>query len=516
MNHPGVGPPHGKCLTSYSVLGTAFFNQGCVELGLPLEVHPLIVSGPTSNRVDLVFFSDGYVESELPKFLQDSMRLAKDISSNQTFNTVKPLLNFWAAFSPSKESGIGVGGKPKDTVFGLYRDGTELRGVYYSKPEIASAFCSDLGDQCDYPILLGNDPYYGGLGGEFTVITSSLDNGPLVLRHELGHSIIDVGEEYDGGFAYFGVNAAHNLSQPLPWAHWLTTSPADSGSPRVERSVMPMQAYPWTLLERSKPWQINFTSAGTYSRHLVRFSLSGLPSKSDLAIELDGVVLDWTPRPDIGLDRWHYDIQRHSALNPGVHQLRFSLLNGERQGIAQLCSVEILEFGDESEFVTIPGYYGIFPTYSETNLTTYRPTNEDCLMRAVTMPNLCKVCLEGLWLSLLRRVDFIDDLEENCQLRVLENGSKKAWVKTVEAVLVPLAHLRQALPNKESYTLTWYKDGRILDKFTNRTVLELDDDELAGSFFLQVKFSTDEVRLDRDGLLERRRHFQPAACTGSY
>lgn len=26
-----------------------------------------------------------------------------------------------------------------------------------------------------------------------------LDTGPLVLRHELGHSIIDVGEEYDGG-----------------------------------------------------------------------------------------------------------------------------------------------------------------------------------------------------------------------------------------------------------------------------------------------------------------------------
>ena len=87
----------------------------------PLDLYPLIISGPAQNRVDLAFFADGCeyyfsdsdystlvnpeidIESERSKFLQDAMRLAKDISGNQTFNTVKPLLNFWAAFSPSKE-----------------------------------------------------------------------------------------------------------------------------------------------------------------------------------------------------------------------------------------------------------------------------------------------------------------------------------------------------------------------------------------------------------------------------
>lgn len=53
------------------------------------------------------------------------------------------------------------------TVYGLYRDGTELRGVYYQKPEVARAACQST-DACDYPILLGNDPFYGGLGGTFT------------------------------------------------------------------------------------------------------------------------------------------------------------------------------------------------------------------------------------------------------------------------------------------------------------------------------------------------------------
>jgi hypothetical protein len=115
-------------------------------------MQSLIISGPSSNRVDLVFFSDGckspnrfiifvwyQIEgntdtvAEREKFLVDAARLAEDISGNQTFSTVKPLLNFWAAFSPSREvclqidcfsdydayllssqSGIGKGGVPKE------------------------------------------------------------------------------------------------------------------------------------------------------------------------------------------------------------------------------------------------------------------------------------------------------------------------------------------------------------------------------------------------------------------
>jgi hypothetical protein len=68
---------------------------------------------------------------EREKFVSDALRIAEDVSKNQTFNTVQPLLNFWAAFSPSKkcvivgffealilnsmrQSGIGVGGLLKE------------------------------------------------------------------------------------------------------------------------------------------------------------------------------------------------------------------------------------------------------------------------------------------------------------------------------------------------------------------------------------------------------------------
>jgi hypothetical protein len=53
-----------------------------------------------------------------------------------------------------------------------------------------------------------------------SIVTASPHNGPLILRHELGHTIIDVGEEYDGGFNYSGVNTATDLS--VPWTQWQT------------------------------------------------------------------------------------------------------------------------------------------------------------------------------------------------------------------------------------------------------------------------------------------------------
>jgi len=43
------------------------------------------------------------IESERSKFFDDATRLVEEISQNQTFYTVKPLLNFWAAFTPSAE-----------------------------------------------------------------------------------------------------------------------------------------------------------------------------------------------------------------------------------------------------------------------------------------------------------------------------------------------------------------------------------------------------------------------------
>ncbi|KZT34453.1 hypothetical protein SISSUDRAFT_1115124 [Sistotremastrum suecicum HHB10207 ss-3] len=479
-------------------------------LPISLEVVPLLVSGPSSNRVDLVFFGDGYTESQRALFLADSKRLAGDIAQNQTMSSVRPLLNFWAAFSPSQESGVGVGGNPKNTTFGLYRDGTELRAVYCSKKKLARAACRSLGDACDYPILLGNDPLYGGLGGEFTISTSSIENGPLVLRHELGHSILRVGEEYDGGFAYYGYNAEPDLSAPPKWSHWLTDELQLGETPRAERSVMSIQAYPWTLLQKNSPYFASFESSGRYARHLLRFSISGVPHQEGLTVEFDGEDIGWQPKKGIGYDRWHYDFLRNHSLSGGNHTLSFNLSDSGDESVAQLCSFEVIEYGTEKEFNSTLGHVGAYPTFSLKNETSFRPTNDGCLMRSVTLPNFCSPCLEGLWLSLLRRVDLIDEVTLKC----VPSKHSESSLLEIALDLLPLAHLREDAHESlkysaEAYVIHWELNGIRQEGWDNSTVIQIPENAMKGvgefeegSVGVHVQFLTLEVRRDVKQLLQ--------------
>jgi hypothetical protein len=188
----------------------------------------------------------------------------------------------------------------------------------------------------------------------------------VVLRHELGHSIIDVGEEYDGiGIdGFFGINAARSASN-ITWKHWLTTTKHNNDvhdhplsknsaakSPRVERSAMPLQEYAWTILNTTSAWTHPFHSQGNFSRYLVKFSLAGIPSGRDMSVQLDGHDLGWVPRADIGVDRWHYNIYVNHSLSKGEHEVKFQLKNAELEQ-PQLCSVEVLEYGSEKEYVLL-------------------------------------------------------------------------------------------------------------------------------------------------------------------
>ncbi|KAI1384424.1 IgA peptidase M64-domain-containing protein [Hypoxylon trugodes] len=458
----------------------------------PLEIQPLIVNGPSSNRVDLIFFGDGYTEDEKDKFFADALSIAKNLTDGQTFFDVLPVLNFWAGFSPSAESGVGTGGKPLDTVYGLYRDGTELRGVYYDKPEVARAACQST-DACDYPILLGNDPLYGGLGGTFTVVTASPINGPAIVRHELGHSIIGVGEEYDGGQAYEGVNAAKTVNS-VPWTQWYTNA---SSEPKIQRSNMPIQAYPWTLLNTTKSWSQGFTSAGSYSSHLLQVSVSGMTASEDIRVDIDGDDAGWKINPEVGVDRYIYNIPLDGALAPGAHNVSVSLLNKDIEGTAQLCSLEVLEYGGEFEFDL--EYYGLYPTFSDTNKTTYRPTNDLCLMRNTYSANFCSACMEGLWLSLLGKLSLVDNVTQVAQ----PDGSTNATLN-----LLPLAELRQVPnPHQEAYSILWYgaDENTPLGEYTNSSSALIESG--VAEFGVEVRFWTEQIKVDKAGVLVKKERF---------
>ncbi|KAG8959269.1 hypothetical protein FRC03_008224 [Tulasnella sp. 419] len=191
-------------------------------------------------------------------------------------------------------------------------------------------------------------------------------------------------------------------------------------------------------------------------------------------------------------------------------------------------------------------------------------------MRRVTETNFCPVCVEGLWLRLLERVDLIDSLSSKCsnQDQSLSEGGNALSARAehrlgssknlqaplvgntdepkcvdIQVNLVPLAQFRQqsstflthdteheqildGMPalgditaqgevaaagrvgHEEVYIVEWRKDGDVMEKYTNSTSIQICTNKPGLSYFeVMVKFVTDEVRMDEGDLLVSRRRF---------
>ncbi|KAI8925350.1 IgA peptidase M64-domain-containing protein [Entophlyctis helioformis] len=463
------------------------------------KVFKIIENGPSANRIDVVFMGDGYTAAEADRFEQDIRRLVDDMWSGETFASVIPLFNIWAIFRPSVDSGIGTGGRPKNTAFGLYRDGTELRGIYTSKADAARRACRQLGKYaCDYPSLIGNDEYYGGLGGEFVIATRSETSGTVVLRHEMGHNFVSVGEEYDGGQVYSGCNAAASLRN-VPWKAWLT----DPAHVREERSVNRVEDYAWYDLAKG-PYEVKFDSDGKFSRWLLKISSSGVEVDGSLQVFLDGKPLAWntTGTLDRTFFEWKSDTE---GFTKGKHSLVFKQgfppTAGGKAPIRQLCSITLHEFGDESQFKMDNTVVGMYPTWSLYGTKTYRPTNEGCLMRNMSSHSFCPVCKEGLWENLMTRISLIDDLVETCDTEKSELH--------LRLVPLPLAQFRApgvAKVDGEKYHVVWRRDGRVLDEFKDafEIVVPLGKRRRGQVYTVELVLETPQVRNDRNGVLRSK------------
>ncbi|WVR06226.1 hypothetical protein IAU60_003256 [Kwoniella sp. DSM 27419] len=387
--------------------------DAALELG-PMTIYPLHVSGRREDRVNLMFFADGYTPEEEDQFVSDAQRLSDDIvSGSGAMSHVADLMNVWAAYVPSNISGIGTHDTPlPGAAFGLYRPGDELRAVFVDQPKRARAACGSVRKGqgpagCDQPILLGNDPLYGGLGGEFTIITASELNGPLVLRHELGHSLIPVGEEYEGGYAYFGANseAVEHVAN-LTWREFLT----DPDGVRVEDVKVPLQVW-FDLDQADYAITFNDSTAGEdstpYPTALVRLSLSSIPYPSHVDVRINDQPLNLTSQFPLSwagsLDRRWVEVPLPMGLNPGSNHIQVGLTEKGRlaragQGGKMLTSLEVIEYG--VTFNHEEGFVGAFPTYALDGSVTLRPTNEGCLMRKVNHPHFCAVCAHALRINL--------------------------------------------------------------------------------------------------------------------
>ncbi|KAJ0393127.1 hypothetical protein P43SY_003672 [Pythium insidiosum] len=462
------------------------------------ETRKLVDSGAPSNRIDVVFMGDGYTTSEKDKFFGDIQRLTNDMFTGDTFTQYLPLFNIWAAFVPSVDSGIGVGGRPKNTAFQLYRDGTELRAVYTANPQAARDLCDSVGaDACDFPSLIGNDDFYGGLGGEFVISTRSKTTGTVVLRHEMGHNFGRVGEEYDGGQVYRGANSASSLAS-VTWKHWLT----DPSRLVEEKMAQLYQKHIWYDLKQGA-YTISFTSTGTFKRWLIQFSVSGTDTDDSLTVTLDGKPLAWKSNgvKDRSFYQW---TSASSGFSKGTHKLVIKAGGSfDSPIIKQLCNAVVYEYMDESQFkMDDPTAIGMYPTFDINKRKTLRPDNERCLMRNMTSTAFCSVCQENMWHQFMARIEFIDDVVvsgRNVSLKLIPLGQLR---RSDDPFLVANARLAAA----ERYSIVWLRDGQELVAWRDKTTADLSA-ERPGRYSVRVTFTTPSVRRDPNKYMQSERTF---------
>jgi hypothetical protein len=223
---------------------------------LPLpepKVHPIQVTGPPSERLNLVVMGDGYQWDQQSLFFEDVDRNLAVLWSTEPFRTYRNYINVYAVEIASIDYGVrrdpdgrcrhpdgtirdtGVREGPidaKNTALRLwYSDGLTnplARGTTYGP---APLNCEDYGeyypdgvdpcetgDEAHDRILedfvqpeLGIEPTpangvqtlaifntftYGGIGGTQATTSGGSPQGPLISMHELGHSLGTMSDEY--------------------------------------------------------------------------------------------------------------------------------------------------------------------------------------------------------------------------------------------------------------------------------------------------------------------------------
>lgn len=426
------------------------------------EFRTIIEQGPAENRICLTFVGDGYTESEKEKFYTDVAALVDDLFNGQTFQSYKSLFNVYAVFVASNESGISDV-ESKNTAFGLYRNPPGSKRAIMPGNTFALDQAIAIAPKTDYPIVIANDDFYGGLGGRYAITTSSRESGKIVLRHELGHNFGGVGEEYDGGYVYQGANSSR--STDISWRQWLK----DAQAKIINDMRFLGGAYVWQNLAQKSVVQ-NFTFPAPNEKGSfwfeVQVSSVGWQSLEDVEILLDGRKLEILGRGTS--DRSFFNTKRVQDLTPGKHQLEIREVSHDGDNI--LAFANLYAFEGDYDF---NGGIGAFKTYDDGQRITYRPTHDKCIMRDMLSDFFCPVDQENMWLEFLSRIQLIDGIEIN---------SEYVQLKTV------------AMPN---LTTNWYKieNNQEIELAQFQNKFKLNKAELAlGRYIVKVKFLTTEVR----------------------
>lgn len=213
-------------------------------------VTPVEVNGPSKNRLDIVFLGDGYAADDQALFAENVADSWALLSAREPFSRYRTSFNVWRVDIVSLSSGVSGDPTPdvqRDTPLGATYWCGGVERVLCVDVDAARAYAA-LARDADQIAVIANSTKYGGAGYTEADLATFAGNNELageILPHELGHSLGDLGDEYDylefpeDGSTYEGAerpeanlsiyDAAEMTEQATKWAGWLGTESPDGG-----------------------------------------------------------------------------------------------------------------------------------------------------------------------------------------------------------------------------------------------------------------------------------------------
>ncbi len=226
-----------------AVLAAAVAAAAPVALAQTADTSPTFSTfsetGPSSNRVDIVFIGDGYTASEGAAYdghVSETVDYMFNNRLNDPFMRYANFFNVHQVRVESKQSGAddpnadeGNGIFVDTALNASYNTGGTDRCLYFDTGEANAATNAALsGTGIDVDMRLGvvNSVKYGGCGGQWGVWAGGNAAGKDIAIHELGHSFGRLQDEYTyggpdeytGGERGFFVNVS--TTPEIKWGEW--------------------------------------------------------------------------------------------------------------------------------------------------------------------------------------------------------------------------------------------------------------------------------------------------------
>ncbi|NHC15854.1 M64 family metallopeptidase [Motilibacter deserti] len=244
--------------TMIAGLATAVVNvPGAALAADEVKVVPIQITGPASERMNLIILGDGYQADEMDKFRADVDRNQNVQWATEPFRSYRNYFNVYRVEIPSKDSGVrcdpddrdNPNNNAKDTALRLwYSDGCTnplSRGTtygpaplgspagtmngnqartYYLDTYVAPVLGIPAGSQNVQTLAVFNSYTYGGIGGTHATTSGGAPQGPLISLHELGHSLGTLADEYPYSSRDV-VRPCYSGGEPASFHHTLYTDP---------------------------------------------------------------------------------------------------------------------------------------------------------------------------------------------------------------------------------------------------------------------------------------------------